>query len=144
MHRARQVYAILLIFLMSAAGVAALIWFGAYNVAADDRHTELTRSALDTIRERSIQTRARDIQVPNLDATERIASGAGEYAEMCAGCHLAPGIAESEIRQGLNPQPPDLTKHPIQDAAEAFWIVKHGIKMTWMPAWGNSHDDQTL
>lgn len=26
----------------------------------------------------------------------------------------------------------------------AFWIIKHGIKMSAMPAWGGSHDDATI
>ena len=29
-------------------------------------------------------------------------------------------------------------------AEETFWVIKHGIKMSGMPAWGTSHDDQTL
>ena len=29
-------------------------------------------------------------------------------------------------------------------AAEQFWIVKHGVKMTGMPAWGVTHDDELL
>jgi mono/diheme cytochrome c family protein len=26
----------------------------------------------------------------------------------------------------------------------AFWTIKHGIKMSAMPAWGASHDDATI
>ena len=28
--------------------------------------------------------------------------------------------------------------------AELFWVTKHGIKMTGMPAWGATHDDEAL
>ena len=28
--------------------------------------------------------------------------------------------------------------------AEQFWVVKHGLKMTGMPAWGVTHDDELL
>ena len=28
--------------------------------------------------------------------------------------------------------------------AEQFWIIKHGVKMTGMPAWGVTHDDEML
>ena len=28
--------------------------------------------------------------------------------------------------------------------AEEFWVVKHGLKMTGMPAWGVTHDDELL
>ena len=27
---------------------------------------------------------------------------------------------------------------------EAFWIIKHGIKMTAMPAWSKTHTDAQL
>ena len=26
----------------------------------------------------------------------------------------------------------------------AFWVIKHGVKMTGMPAWGASHDDDVI
>ena len=28
--------------------------------------------------------------------------------------------------------------------AELFWVTKHGIRMTGMPAWGATHDDDAL
>jgi mono/diheme cytochrome c family protein len=29
-------------------------------------------------------------------------------------------------------------------AAEEFWIIKHGVKMTAMPAWGRTHSDDLI
>jgi len=29
-------------------------------------------------------------------------------------------------------------------ANEVFWIAKHGIKMSGMPSFGRTHDDETL
>lgn len=31
-----------------------------------------------------------------------------------------------------------------QRAARAFWIIKHGIRMTGMPAIGKTHDDKKI
>jgi hypothetical protein len=59
------------------------------------------------------------------------------------GCHLAPGMAATELSKGLYPAPPDLTRHPV-GAAEAFWVIKHGIKASGMPAWGKSMDDEYI
>ena len=70
--------------------------------------------------------------------------GAGEYAEMCSGCHLAPGMKRTEISQGLYPRAPELRRKTDLTPAEQFWIVKHGVKMTGMPAWGVTHDDELL
>jgi mono/diheme cytochrome c family protein len=50
---------------------------------------------------------------------------------------------DSEIRPGLYPQPPVLWQTRV-DPQDAFWVIKHGIKMSAMPAWGGSHDDDTI
>jgi mono/diheme cytochrome c family protein len=120
---------------------------GAFDVAADQPHGALAQWLVRTTRERSIAARAKGITVPELDAPKLIAEGAGEYAEMCAGCHLAPGAPDNEFRKGLYPAAPELAKRERGDAtsaAQQFWIVKHGIKMSAMPAWGVTHDDATL
>jgi mono/diheme cytochrome c family protein len=121
----------------------AYAWAGAYNIGADAPHWPLTYRFLTMIRSRSIQHHAASIPVPKLDDPALILKGAGQYAAMCTGCHLAPGMHASELRSGLYPQPPVLAGEHI-DPREAFWIIKHGIKLTGMPAWGATHDDDTV
>ncbi|TCV93380.1 cbb3-type cytochrome c oxidase subunit III [Luteibacter rhizovicinus] len=128
---------------IAAAGAAIYIYSGAYNVGADDHHTRPVLAIMETVRSQSIARHARDIQVPDLNDPELILKGAGQYAAMCTQCHLKPGMKDSEIRPGLYPQPPDLTQARV-DPREAFWTIKHGIKMSAMPAWGGSHDDMTI
>jgi mono/diheme cytochrome c family protein len=100
---------------------------------------------LDTARKRSVAIRARDLSVPaDLADPKRIAAGAAEYAEMCSGCHLAPGMGKTEMSEGLYPAAPELALGSALTPAEEFWVVKHGIKMTAMPAWGRTHDDALL
>ncbi|HET7663518.1 MAG TPA: cytochrome c [Rhodanobacteraceae bacterium] len=123
--------------------IAAWIWSGSYNIGADTPHWAFTRYVIGQLREHSIESRSADIKVPNLDDPALVSEGAHHYAEMCTGCHLAPGMGDSELREGLYPRPPNLT-HFAPDPAEAFWIIKHGIKMTAMPAWGKTHDDQKI
>ncbi|KGM51619.1 cytochrome c family protein [Lysobacter concretionis Ko07 = DSM 16239] len=130
--------------LIVAVGAVGFVWGGVYNVAADDMHTRPVHFLLETARERSILTRAGRVEVPSgLDEPARIVQGAGNYAAMCAGCHLAPSMAETEMSQGLNPAPPDLSKYEV-DAAKAFWVIKHGIKASGMPAWGKNMDDEYI
>jgi mono/diheme cytochrome c family protein len=115
---------------------------GAYNVAADVPHWTLTQSVLDKVRTRSIRRRSADIEVPALDDIALVTSGAGNYDAMCAGCHLKPGVESTEMSRGLYPAPPSLAERPLENPAAAFWVIKHGIKMTGMPAWGKSMDDR--
>ena len=63
---------------------------------------------------------------------------------MCVDCHLAPNRKDSEIRAGLYPKPPDMTRHVDAGTARMFWVIKHGIKMSAMPAWGPTHDDRRI
>ena len=122
-----------------------VIYAGAYNIAADGPHTQPVYWLLKTLRERSIAVRATDIVVPrDLDDPKRISAGGGQYAEMCSGCHLAPGMKKTEMSRGLYPRATELRRESLLTPAEQFWIVKHGIKMTGMPAWGVTHDDEHL
>jgi mono/diheme cytochrome c family protein len=142
-RRGWGVLAISLVVLSIAAVVA--IYAGLYNVAADVPHTQPVYWMLETVRERSIAARAGNIVVPNdLKDSGRISRGAGQYAEMCSGCHLAPGMKRTEISRGLYPRAPELRRETDLTPAELFWIIKHGVKMTGMPAWGVTHDDQLL
>ncbi|GAA0720265.1 c-type cytochrome [Dokdonella soli] len=124
-------------------GAAAFVYSGVYNIGADAPHTRPVFALMQTLRDRSIRLRAKDIRVPDLDDPQRILEGAGHYDAMCTGCHLKPGMTDSEIRPGLYPQPPNLSQVRI-DPQDAFWAIKHGIKMSAMPAWGTSHDDATI
>jgi mono/diheme cytochrome c family protein len=137
--------AVLMALAAIAAAGAVAVYAGLYNVAADIPHTQPVYWLLQTTRERSIAVRATDITVPSdLGDSRRIGSGAGQYAEMCASCHLAPGMKRTEIARGLNPRAPELRRKRQSTPAEDFWVVKHGVKMTGMPAWGVTHDDEIL
>ena len=126
-----------------AFGMLAFAWSGRYDFGADAPHWQVTFKALQWARDRSIRARSADIIVPNLDDQKLVLEGAGHYAGMCTGCHLAPGMTDSEIRPGLYPQPPNLSAVRV-DPRDAFWVIKHGIKMSAMPDWGGSHDDDTI
>jgi mono/diheme cytochrome c family protein len=53
-------------------------------------------------------------------------------------------VTKSDIRPGLYPHPPNLAQSQMQAEQRAFWIIKHGIKMSAMPAWGKSLDDDAI
>jgi mono/diheme cytochrome c family protein len=126
-----------------AVVASAFVWSGIYNIGADDPHMRATYAVLETLRDRSIEVRADHLTVPDLSDPARATQGAGNYDAMCAGCHLAPGIRETELSKGLYPAPPNLSTEPVE-LAEAFWVIKHGIKASGMPAWGKSMDDSYI
>jgi mono/diheme cytochrome c family protein len=135
---------VLLLLLAVVAAGCAFVWFGVYDVGADVPHTRPMLVLMQTLRARSIHVRAQGLMPPpDLQDPKRVLAGAGHYAAMCTGCHLAPGVPDSEIRPGLYPQPPNLSQQRV-DPRDAFWVIKHGVKMSAMPAWGLTHDDATI
>ena len=137
---------LLIIVVVVIIGLLGFIYSGLYNIAADEPHWGVTRRMLATAREQSIQTRMDKVVVPaNLTDSERYRRGAQSYASMCEVCHLGPGIKPTPVHEGLMPQPPDLAKVAAHHSPEyLFWTTKHGIKLTGMPAWGETHSDEEL
>lgn len=144
MHPFTPTRVLLVVVGAAIAAAAVTISTGLIDVAADVPHSSAVRWILETTRERSIARRSDGVVVPDLSAPSLVAAGAPEYAEMCSTCHRAPGEPESELRRGLNPMPPDLTQRHDSIPAQVFWVIKHGVRMTAMPAWGATHDDQRL
>jgi mono/diheme cytochrome c family protein len=136
---------IIAVIVIAAAGVAALIYSGCYDIGTLNHDLPLVNSALDTGMTRSVQRHAKGINAPALSDPAMIRIGFTHYREMCVSCHGAPGVKPEEIAEGLWPPAPDLAK-TVGDwtPAELFWVTKHGIKFTAMPAWGPTHDDDKL
>jgi mono/diheme cytochrome c family protein len=129
---------------VAVIAIAAFIGSGVYDIGADDHHTRLISALIEMLRERSISVRAGAIEVPSLEDPAKISSGARGYATFCVGCHLAPGVTKSVVRPGLYPHAPNLAQQALPDARRTFWTIKHGIKMSAMPAWGKSLDDAAI
>lgn len=136
--------AVLLVLVLAIVAGALFVVSGLYHIGADEPHWDVTARAIDLLRNRSIETHAQGITVPDLSDPKSLSEGAEHYAAMCTGCHLAPGMKESELRAGLYPMAPNLSEHGVHDPAEAFWVIKHGVKLTAMPAWGKTHSDEAI
>jgi mono/diheme cytochrome c family protein len=120
------------------------IYSGIFDPAQTTPHKPVTQWIINKTLFTSIEKRMKDIDVPGTD-TSMYAGGARHYNEMCAVCHGAPGVDPSGFIEGLNPKPPRILRpEDIVPAAEAFWIIKYGIKMTSMPAFGPTHTDDDI
>ena len=140
----KAIIAVIAALLLAAFGAALFIESGFYNIGADDHHAKPVLALITQLRNRSIETRLESIK-PQLQATPAMTkAGAEHYAALCVGCHLAPGVLKSDLRTGLYPHPPNLAQEDMQESRRAFWIIKHGIKMSAMPAWGKTLDDEAI
>jgi mono/diheme cytochrome c family protein len=136
---------LLIVIVVLAAAGAVVVFTGVYNIGADAPHTRVVYGILDGLRDRSIERHSRGIKAPaDLSDPKRIAAGAGLYDEMCKACHLGPGVERSELSQGLYPRAPELARGDELSPAEQFWTIKHGVKLSAMPAWGKTHSDELI
>ncbi|MES1942107.1 cytochrome c family protein [Salinisphaera sp. T5B8] len=131
--------------LIVGGAAAGVIYSGVYNVAATSDHWPITRWALQKTVHRSVERQASGIDVPPLGSEKQLLAGAVNFDAMCSSCHTPPGAQPSAAAQGMYPEPPELT-HAAREKSpgEIFWVIKHGIKASGMPAWGASHSDDDL
>jgi len=118
------------------AGAAAFVYSGIYDIAATEQHTAPVFWVLKTTMRRAIQHHARDVNVPRLADPTLISKGRTLFVAHCSRCHGAPGVAPEPFALGLRPTPANLANTGIEwPPAQLYWAIKHGMKLTGMPAW---------
>ncbi len=79
---------------------------------------------------------------------QNLFNGVHLFAQNCAICHgSAKGVASaSPIAKGLYQKPPQLATEGVEDDPEgvSFWKIKHGIRLTGMPSFGDSLSDRQI
>lgn len=143
----RRVAGITLALAAAVAGLLAglAVYLGVYDVSATRQHTTVVYQLLQVALHRAVKLRAADIEAPALDDPERASRGFGLFRTHCAQCHGAPGIAPEPFALGLRPEPPPLVASVRESsAAEIYWVIRQGIKMTGMPAWQYRMSDEEI
>lgn len=119
-----------------AVGALLVVVSGAVPIKASSGHWAITEMFLQFAKRRSVATHAIGIKVPPLDDRAMVLKGAGHFEGGCRPCHGRPGEPLPKIPQAMTPKSPALASHiGTWTPAELFSIVKHGIKLTGMPAW---------
>ena len=141
-----KIGALLLVTVISfIAGAALFVYFGIYNISALKQHTMPVYNLLEYAMRRSVLVRADEIKVPDLTGKERIRSGAMHYQGHCLQCHGAPGVAPHALAFGMTPEPVNLVSTAREwEPDQIYWVIKHGIKMSGMPAWKNRLSDEEM
>jgi len=140
----RFVFGFVSAFAAMAVGVFVVSHFGLFPIGADNPPGRLERSlagpALDVYAERHMPAGGN----PMPPTTTNLTEGAKAYEEHCSLCHGGARDKISPMRDRFSPPAPQLiNKIPHDEEAWLFWITKHGVRMTGMPAWdGVLSDDQ--
>ncbi len=131
----------------AAGGLLAVVILvsGVANLAASTPHPEGWARLLHYAFQRSTAHHAADITAPtDLANVALIAKGAGYYGTACAHCHGGPGLGQNPIVLSMRPRPQYLVREAATfRASELFYIVKHGVKYSGMPAYpAQDRDDE--
>ena len=132
-------YGIVALFLVSSARLGVL------PVQADVAPSRLEATLLGSALHASVARHAPNGGNHMTASEENLMAGAKLYRQMCSRCHGLSKESASSYGQSLYPPAPQLAQHrtPYTDS-ELFWIVKHGIRNTAMPAWGRLLSDSEI
>jgi mono/diheme cytochrome c family protein len=131
---------------LGVAGAVVYSYTGWQNIAAAEPENRAIGWLLHNTYINSLARAGGTVTVPaNLETDANVRAGAKIYANDCVYCHGAPGEDETGMAKGINPPAPDiLGAHRQNVLSESFWVVKNGVRMTAMPAWGKSHKDEEI
>jgi mono/diheme cytochrome c family protein len=106
--------------------------------------TWMARTSLDATLRRDAPTGQNPVELTE----QNLLNGVHLFAENCAVCHgSAKGASSpSPIAKGLYQRPPQMATDGVEDDSEglSFWKIKHGIRLTGMPSFGYSLNDQQI
>ncbi|RJF95669.1 c-type cytochrome [Noviherbaspirillum saxi] len=140
-----KIRTIVILLVLGMTTAAGLIYFGIYNVAATEQHTAPVYKLLEYAMRKSVLLRADSSRVPDLSNEQRLRSGTTHFRAHCVQCHGAPGVAPEPFSYGMMPAPANLVAAAREwEPAELFWVIRHGIKMSGMPAWEYRLSEQEI
>jgi cytochrome c553 len=136
--------ALITLALLATLGLS-VAWLGIINIGASGGHWAITDVFLHWTMRNAVRTQtALTVMEPASDPSG-ITSAAGHYAASCAFCHGAPGEGLPPVMQAATPPVPSLLENVSQwSDPQLFWIIKHGVKFTAMPAWPSQQRDDEV
>ncbi len=128
--------------LLSALAVTRL---GLMPVSADGTHSRLEARIMPTVLHASIVRHASGETNPVTLNEDNLKAGVGTYKAMCARCHSTPANGPSVYGQAFYPPAPQLPEGMARYTdSQLFWLIKHGIRNTGMPAWGGMLSEEEI
>lgn len=129
-------------------GALILVRSGLIPAHADASPSRLELWVAGTSLNATLKRDAPSGQNPVPMTEKNLIHGVRLFAQNCAICH---GSAQGEpsrspIAKGLYPRPPQLATDGVEDDPEgySFWRIKHGVRLSGMPSFGNSLGDEDI
>lgn len=131
--------------LLIAVGAYIYIHYGFINMQADQPVMGLERFYLRGAMDKYAERYAPKAKNPVAPTDANLIAGVRIYKSNCAVCHGGPEQPMSEVGRGLYPHAPQFVDDtPDMPEEQNFWITKHGVARTGMPAWGRVLSDNDI
>ncbi len=129
--------------LLAAVAGAVVITAVQDGFGARDEPSSLEAFAARAVRLASIPRSAKILRSPLARSHEVLDEGQAHWADHCASCHANNGSGETAMGQNMFPKPPDMRNAKTQGLTdgELYYVIKNGIRLTGMPAWGEPGND---
>ena len=122
-----------------AACGTLLVWLANRGLSAREEPSAVEAFAARSFRRLATPSALRDARNPVAASPQVLAAGRAHFADHCASCHANDGSGNTEVGRGLYPKAPDMRLAATQSLTdgELFSIIRNGIRLTGMPAWGS-------
>jgi mono/diheme cytochrome c family protein len=134
-----RVFMIVLLVVLIVAGLmmATMIHRG---LSAREQPTRMEEAIARGMRRFATPASARNLRNPIALDQNALGEARAHWADHCATCHGNDGSGQTEIGRNLYPKAPDMRASRTQQLTdgELFSIIKNGVRLTGMPAWGDA------
>ena len=131
--------------ILVAAGVYGYARLGLLDLRADQAPPAWEERLAGTAMDESTERHAPQQKNPLPATAENLLAGARLYREKCSDCHGSPVNPNSDYGRSFYPRVPQFMKQaPDMPDHENFYLIKHGVRWTAMPAWGNIMTDSEI
>ena len=124
---------------------AGAFMLNAHGFSAREQPSGVERWAATQARAMALPAGAKEQPNPVASTPAVLAEARAHWADHCAACHSNDGSGDTEMGKHMYPPAPDMRQAETQHMTdgELFYIIKNGVRLTGMPAWGGSdHDDE--
>jgi len=128
-----------------AAGIYGYARLGLFDLRADQEPSAWEERLAGTAMDESTERHAPQQKNPLPATAEHLLAGARLYRDKCSDCHGSPVNPNSDYGRSFYPRVPQFMKQaPDMPDHENFYLIKHGVRWTAMPAWGKIMTDSEV
>lgn len=126
-------------------GTDIFLNLGLFSFRADQVPSKFEQKYAMQALDASTKRHAPDTKTPTPATDANLLEASKLYKTNCASCHGDPGDPKPVVGSSFYPPAPRFMEEvPDMPENENFYLIKHGIRFTGMPGWGNIVSDDQI